>query len=78
MVGNVWEWVEDCVNENYQGAPADGSAWIEASDCKNRIVRGGSWNNTPVNLRTANRVGTSIGFRDNLLGFRIARTLTGP
>jgi formylglycine-generating enzyme required for sulfatase activity len=78
MVGNVWQWTEDCVNENYQGAPADGSAWIEASDCKNRIVRGGSWNNTPVNLRAANRVGTSIGFRDNLLGFRIARTLTGP
>jgi formylglycine-generating enzyme required for sulfatase activity len=78
MVGNVWEWVEDCVNENYRGAPTDGSAWIEGSDCKNRIVRGGSWNNTPVNLRAANRVGTSRGFRDNLLGFRIARTLTAP
>jgi formylglycine-generating enzyme required for sulfatase activity len=78
MVGNLWEWTEDCVNENYQGAPADGSAWIEGSDCKNRIVRGGSWNNTPVNLRAANRVGTSRGFRDNLLGFRIARTLMTP
>jgi formylglycine-generating enzyme required for sulfatase activity len=78
MVGNIWQWVEDCVHENYEGAPSDGSAWLEGGDCKNRIVRGGSWNNTPVNLRTPNRVGTSRGFRDNLLGFRIARTLTGP
>jgi formylglycine-generating enzyme required for sulfatase activity len=78
MVGNIWEWVEDCVHENYQDAPTDGSAWLEGGDCKNRIVRGGSWNNTPVNLRTANRVGTSRGFRDNLLGFRIARTLMEP
>jgi formylglycine-generating enzyme required for sulfatase activity len=78
MVGNLWQWVEDCVHENYQDAPTDGSAWLEGSDCKNRIVRGGSWNNTPVNLRAANRVGTSRGFRDNLLGFRIARTLAGP
>jgi formylglycine-generating enzyme required for sulfatase activity len=78
MVGNVWEWIEDCVNENYQGAPTDGSAWIEDGDCKNRMARGGSWNNTPVNLRSANRVGTSIGFRDNLLGFRIGRTLSAP
>ena len=29
MVGNVWGWVEDCVNNNYDGAPTDGSAWIE-------------------------------------------------
>jgi formylglycine-generating enzyme required for sulfatase activity len=78
MVGNVWEWVEDCVNENYQGAPTDGSAWIGDGDCKNRMARGGSWNNTPVNLRSANRIGTSLGFRDNLLGFRIARTLMAP
>ena len=78
MVGNVWEWVEDCVNNNYDGAPTDGSAWIKGGDCKNRIVRGGSWNNTPVNLRAANRIGTSAGFRDNLLGFRVARTLIAP
>jgi formylglycine-generating enzyme required for sulfatase activity len=78
MAGNVWEWVEDCVNNNYDDAPTDGSAWIEGGGCKNRIVRGGSWNNTPVNLRSANRVGTSAGFRDNLLGFRVARTLIVP
>jgi len=78
MVGNVWEWVEDCPNENYLDGPVDGSSWIEGGDCKNRIVRGGSWQNTPDHLRSAARLGTSIGFRDNLLGFRIGRTLNAP
>jgi formylglycine-generating enzyme required for sulfatase activity/class 3 adenylate cyclase len=78
MAGNVWEWVEDCLNENYRGAPANGSAWIEGRDCKNRIVRGGSWQNTPDHLRSAARLAPSLGFRDNLLGFRIARTLNAP
>jgi formylglycine-generating enzyme required for sulfatase activity len=78
MVGNVWEWVEDCLSENYQGAPEDGSAWIEGRDCKNRIVRGGSWQNTPDHLRSAARLGPPLGFRDNILGFRIGRTLNAP
>ena len=78
MVGNAWEWVEDCLSENYQDAPSDGSAAIAGRDCKNRIVRGGSWQNTPDHLRSAARLGPSLGFRDNLLGFRIARTLNAP
>ena len=40
--GNVWEWVEDCWNDSYTGAPADGSAW-ESGDCSRRVLRGGSW-----------------------------------
>ena len=31
MVGNVWEWVEDCYNDNYNGAPTDGSAWTDVA-----------------------------------------------
>jgi len=77
-VGNVWEWVEDCLSENYQDAPTDGSAGIVGRDCNNRIVRGGSWQNTPDHLRSAARLGPSLGFRDNLLGFRIGRTLNSP
>ena len=42
--GNVWEWVQDCWNESYRGAPADGSAW-ESGDCSLRVLRGGSWDN---------------------------------
>ena len=40
--GNVWEWVEDCWNGNYAGAPSDGSAW-ESGNCDGRVLRGGSW-----------------------------------
>src|SRR5262249_35129386 len=52
--GNVWEWVQDCYHENYDGAPPDGTAW-EAKDptqCLNRVVRGGSWINGPDFSRT--------------------------
>jgi formylglycine-generating enzyme required for sulfatase activity len=42
MHGNVWEWVEDCYHDSYDGAPTDGSAWI-SPDCTNHVVRGGSW-----------------------------------
>ena len=41
MIGNVWEWTEDCWNESYAGAPADGSAWL-TGECSRRVERGGS------------------------------------
>lgn len=73
--GNVWEWVEDCSHQNYQGAPADGSAWKEANggDCSRRVVRGGSWNYIPRNLRSANRLGDVTDGAVVYQGFRIAR-----
>ena len=43
VLGNVWEWVQDCWNDSYRGAPSDGSAW-ERGDCGRRVLRGGSWN----------------------------------
>ena len=73
--GNVWEWVEDCWHKDYSGAPADGSAWIDG-DCWDRVLRGGSWYGKPRVLRSANRSWNSAGIRDDLNGFRIARTLT--
>jgi formylglycine-generating enzyme required for sulfatase activity len=44
MIGNVFEWTEDCWHNNYNGAPADGSAWMKdgGGDCDNHVVRGGS------------------------------------
>ena len=42
MHGNVWEWVQDCWNGSYNGAPSDGSAWT-TRDCSLRVLRGGSW-----------------------------------
>ena len=43
--GNVWEWVEDCVNDGYAGAPTDGSAWTSGK-CHRRVIRGGSVDTT--------------------------------
>ena len=75
MVGNVWEWTEDCGNDNYQGAPTDGSAWT-SGECSRRVVRGGSWDYDPGVLRSADRGRYVTVLRLNLLGFRVARTLT--
>jgi len=75
MVGNVWEWTQDCWNESYQGAPADGSPWT-SGDCSRRVVRGGSWGGDPGILRSAYRVRGTTDYRDYALGFRVARTLT--
>ena len=75
MHGNVWEWVEDCLHINYEGAPKDGSAWIAQGDCNHRVVRGGSWAGYPVGLRSALRFWYSADDHGNDLGFRVARTL---
>ena len=75
MLGNVNEWVEDCGNEDYNGALADGSAWT-SGECEKRVVRGGNWFFSPRQIRSAIRFwGDDAGFRGNALGFRIARTL---
>ena len=75
VLGNVWEWTEDCWNESYDGAPRDGSAW-ESGNCGRRVLRGGSWDSEPWGLRSANRYWYSSGVRSDFLGFRVARTLT--
>jgi formylglycine-generating enzyme required for sulfatase activity len=88
MVGNVWEWTEDCFNGSYKGAPADGSAWTNEGACnalrlelpgltgrQDRVVRGGSWSLDPGYLRSANRGWFSHDPRGRTVGFRVARTL---
>jgi formylglycine-generating enzyme required for sulfatase activity len=74
MHGNVWEWVEDCWNESYQGAPNDGSAWT-SGDCRRRVLRGSTWSNGPQDLRSALRYKNGSDGRSYLAGFRVARTL---
>ena len=75
MLGNVWEWVEDCYNKTYDGAPRDGSAWV-AGNCSARMIRGGGWGIFPLVVSSAGRNGIRTGIRLYSLGFRIARTLT--
>lgn len=74
MSGNVWEWVEDCWNDNYNGAPTDGSAWTRGN-CGQRLVRGASWNYVgPQYARAAIRIRIHTSSRFNDIGFRLART----
>jgi formylglycine-generating enzyme required for sulfatase activity len=75
MAGNAWQWLQDCYHENYNGAPADDAAWTGA-DCGRRVIRGGSWISVPEVLRSAGRFWNTANSRGNLLGFRVARTLT--
>jgi formylglycine-generating enzyme required for sulfatase activity len=74
MHGNVWEWVEDRWQDNYEGAPDDGSAWVQGRN-SGRVVRGGAWDYLPRYLRAAFRGRFEPGSRLNYLGFRVARTM---
>jgi len=73
MHGNVWEWVEDCYNSTYAGAPTDGGAWLQ-SNCSTRVLRGGSWDGYPRGARSAIRNRGNADYRINDDGFRVART----
>jgi formylglycine-generating enzyme required for sulfatase activity len=75
MGGNVWQWVQDCYHDNYNGAPADGSAWI-SGDCSLRVDRGDSWTTAGQSMRVAARGLYNAGSRNYGLGIRVARTLT--
>jgi formylglycine-generating enzyme required for sulfatase activity len=83
MQGNVWELTEDCWNENYNGAPSDGSAWTTANKyygCA-PVARGGSVASGATLLRSSSRLKFDplyAGFResgmdDYFIGFRVAR-----
>ena len=74
MSGNVWEWTQDCWNENYGGAPSDGSAWLTGT-CGRRVLRGGSWNYELQDSRAANRIRADAAYRNDSIGFRLARML---
>jgi formylglycine-generating enzyme required for sulfatase activity len=75
MHGNVSQWVEDCWHDDYTAtAPVDGSAWLDG-DCSGRVLRGGSWADSEVELRSAARTGeykSNSSYND---GLRVARSL---
>jgi formylglycine-generating enzyme required for sulfatase activity len=72
MAGNAAEWVEDCWSDNYKGAPTDGSAWTKPQ-CRERVLRGGSFNNDPRYLRSAARFKYDQNVRFYTNGFRVVR-----
>jgi formylglycine-generating enzyme required for sulfatase activity/class 3 adenylate cyclase len=71
MGGGVDQWVEDCWHKNYQGAPADGSAWVE-SECASHVIRSGSWKNDARYARPSNRDSYDTNVRYPTHGFRVA------
>lgn len=75
VLGNVWEWTEDCYASDYRTAFKDGRPTLSA-DCSNRVLRGGGWNDNPRDARSAVRDRITSGRRSGDLGFRLARTLS--
>jgi formylglycine-generating enzyme required for sulfatase activity len=72
--GNAAEWVEDCWNDDYRGAPTNGSAWT-AGQCGLRVLRGGSYDSPAKGVRSTARFryDTDVRYSDN--GFRVIREL---
>jgi formylglycine-generating enzyme required for sulfatase activity len=72
--GNVAEWVEDCWNDTYKGAPRDGSPWT-SGQCNLRVLRGGSFASKATAIRSAARFRYDEDVRYYANGFRVARDL---
>jgi hypothetical protein len=70
MHGNVWEWVQDCWHDRYNGAPTDGSAWVVACkyDGAYRVIRGGGWGGYVGSCRSAIRYHYGPRIRYYVLG----------
>jgi formylglycine-generating enzyme required for sulfatase activity/tetratricopeptide (TPR) repeat protein len=78
MHGNVWEWCEDVWHNNYDTAPTDGSAWTVGGISNRRILRGGGWDDSDDNCRSANRDDFSTDDRVSNIGFRVVVAARTP
>jgi formylglycine-generating enzyme len=74
MLGNVFQWTEDCWHEDYKGAPIDGSARTDG-DCSEHELRGGSWFTTPAFVRAGYRNHFAANYRTSSVGIRLVRDL---
>jgi formylglycine-generating enzyme required for sulfatase activity len=72
MHGYVWEWCQDAWHDNYEGAPADSSAW-EVADAKERVMRGGSWADSAETCRSGYRHHAAADHRNDRVGFRCVK-----
>ena len=75
MHGNVLEWVEDCLHDDYTSAPSDGTVWVDDKCSTARVLRGGSWSATIESraLRSSGRGGDVPEIKNSAYGFRCAR-----
>lgn len=71
MHGLVWEWCADPWHKNYDGAPRDGSVWNSGGDNHRRVLRGGSWNFSPMLCRSASRSWNEVEGGLRMSGFRV-------
>jgi len=83
MHGNVWEWCADTWHNNYQGAPDNGTAWMNENENQMQVLRGGSWYDTPASCRSSYRYSLSPDCSASCFGFRVvlggvARTFHSP
>jgi formylglycine-generating enzyme required for sulfatase activity/class 3 adenylate cyclase len=74
MGGNIDQWVADCWHRNYQGAPSDGSAWVD-NNCGSHVIRSGSWKNDPNYVRSSSRDHYDTSVRYPTHGLRVAHSL---
>jgi formylglycine-generating enzyme required for sulfatase activity len=75
MHGNVWEWVQDCWHKDYAEVPQEGKGSQYKCNERARVLRGGSWVDTPRSLRSAHRNRNVPEYRHSTVGFRVARAL---
>jgi formylglycine-generating enzyme required for sulfatase activity len=75
MHGNLWEWCADPWHESYEGAPVDGQVWTAGGPPSLRVLRGGSWHDTPDVCRSAVRLKLPKAEGDEICGFRVAMSL---
>jgi formylglycine-generating enzyme required for sulfatase activity/predicted Ser/Thr protein kinase len=75
MLGNVFEWVQDCWHPDYRGAPSTGAAWMTNGDCTQHNLRGGSWYTVPALVSTSARNRFEDSYRSTTIGFRLVREI---
>jgi formylglycine-generating enzyme required for sulfatase activity len=74
MLGNVFQWTEDCWNADYKGAPIGGAARTDGN-CAERELRGGSWFSSPNYVRANYRNHFGVDYRTSTVGIRLARDI---